>query len=135
MKSGTYSLIIRLEEPRSIQVGKLGVGFFPEGYYVYVGSALNGLQQRIARHLAPRKNKHWHIDYLLEYATTISTRKIFSAEKRECTISEKVGNLSQGIPMEGFGSSDCRCRTHLYLFYENPLSYPRFETIWLQSNP
>ena len=130
MNRGTYCLILRVDEPRTVQIGKLGRGFFSEGYYVYVGSALNGLEQRVARHLSQLKKKHWHVDYLLEYAKIIGTRKIHSVNRRECTLSEKVGNISQGIPMQKFGSSDCRCTTHLYFFPDNPLADPRFERIW-----
>ena len=130
MNSGTYCLILRLDEPRTVQIGKLGRRFFPEGYYVYVGSALNGLEQRVARHLSQLKKKHWHVDYLREYAKIIGTRRIYSVKRRECAISEKVGKISPGIFMRRFGSSDCRCTTHLYFFPDNPLSDPRFERIW-----
>jgi sugar fermentation stimulation protein A len=130
MIGGTYCLIVKLGKSCAIQVGKLGRGFFPEGYYVYVGSALNGLKKRLARHLSPQKKKHWHIDYLLEYAGMIGTRKIHSIERRECALSEEVGSICHSIPMVGFGSSDCGCTTHLYFFSHNPLSDPRFERIW-----
>ena len=130
MDGGTYCLVMKLDRPTSIQIGRLGRESFPQGYYVYVGSALNGLTRRIARHLSQLKKKHWHVDYLLEYAKTIGTRRIYSVEKRECALSEEVGRICHGIPMDGFGSSDCRCSTHLYFFPENPLSSPRFERIW-----
>ena len=130
MNGGTYCLVLRLDESRTIQVGKLGRGFFPAGYYVYVGSALRGLQKRLARHLSSQKKKHWHIDYLLECARNIDTREVLSLEKRECSFSQKVRNISQGIPMKGFGSSDCRCNTHLYFFPNNPMSNPLFESVW-----
>lgn len=126
---GTYCLIIKLEKSSTIQVGKLGSGFFPKGYYVYVGSALNGLEQRLTRHLSQLKKKHWHVDYLLEYAKIIGTRKIHSVKRGECLLSEEVGSICHRIPMEGFGSSDCRCLTHLYFFSHNPLSDPRFKMI------
>jgi sugar fermentation stimulation protein A len=121
---------MKLDKPRTIQVGKLGRGFFRGGYYVYLGSALNGLEKRISRHLSQQKKNYWHIDYLLEYAGVIGTRTIHSSEKRECALSEEVGNISHGIPLEGFGSSDCRCSTHLYFFSDNPLSNHLFEGIW-----
>jgi len=124
---------MKLDKPQTIQIGKLGCGFFPGGYYVYVGSARNGLNQRISRHLSQQKKKHWHIDYFLEYAEMIGTKILHSTEKRECALSEEVGNICQGIPMQGFGSSDCRCRTHLYFFSDHPLSDPLFERIWARS--
>ena len=63
---GTYCLLIKIEKPSNIKVGKLGLISFRRGYYVYVGSALNNLEKRINRHLKAKKKKFWHIDYLLE---------------------------------------------------------------------
>jgi len=48
---GSYVLVVRLEEAASITVGKLGPQAFPKGYYLYFGSALNGLEGRIQRHV------------------------------------------------------------------------------------
>jgi len=89
---GSYVLLIELPESRVIQVGRLGLRTFPRGFYAYVGSALNRLGPRIARHLRVQKKCHWHIDYLL----------------REASIRQVV------ICETGFGSSDCRCSSHLY---------------------
>jgi len=44
---------------------------FPAGWYVYTGSARNGLAQRVGRHLRHNKRKHWHIDYLLAVADRV----------------------------------------------------------------
>lgn len=130
MKGGTYCIVMKLDRPTHIKVGRLGCGFFPQGYYVYVGSAMNGLKQRIARHLSPLKKKHWHIDYLLDHTQIVATRTRESSDRRECFLSEEVRNISQDSPMKGFGSSDCRCKTHLSFFAENPVANPRFERIW-----
>jgi Uri superfamily endonuclease len=65
---GSYILIFELKHDFIISIGKKGKITFRKGYYVYVGSALNGLEQRIKRHLKSNKRKHWHIDYLLEFA-------------------------------------------------------------------
>jgi len=46
---GSYILLIKLDEDKDIQIGKLGNISFKKGYYAYVGSALNGL----ARHSFP----------------------------------------------------------------------------------
>ena len=135
MSGGTYCLILKLDEARTIGIGKLGLGVFPEGYYVYVGSALNGLHQRIARHLSEQKRRHWHIDYLLDHARTLGTRKIVSHQREECSLSDRIRKISHGIPMKGFGSSDCRCLTHLYMFSKNPLSDLHFEALWTQEKP
>ncbi|MBU4245420.1 MAG: GIY-YIG nuclease family protein [Nanoarchaeota archaeon] len=62
---GIYCLVIRLEKDARIRIGSLGELFFEKGSYVYVGSAMNGLENRIARHLRYEKKLHWHIDYML----------------------------------------------------------------------
>jgi len=55
---GTYLLLLRLEEDREIEIGRLGSLFFPRGYYLYVGSAMGpgGLVARLARH--SQRGKH-----------------------------------------------------------------------------
>ena len=60
MSKGTYSLLICLPEEKEIVVGGRKASF-PAGYYVYVGSAMGGLDQRIRRHLSREKRKRWHI--------------------------------------------------------------------------
>jgi Uri superfamily endonuclease len=62
MLKGIYTLVIGLTASTTISVGKLGNISFPYGYYAYVGSVLNGLEARIARHLKEEKLFHWHID-------------------------------------------------------------------------
>ena len=64
--SGSYILLLDLDNNLEIPVGKLGNISFQKGHYVYVGSALNGLDARIKRHLRKHKKIHWHIDYLLK---------------------------------------------------------------------
>ncbi len=44
---GTYALVIFLPRAQTIRVGALGAFNFPRGYYVYSGSALNGLRARV----------------------------------------------------------------------------------------
>ena len=55
MSKGIYTLLISLDKPQVITIGKLGKVLFSDGYYVYVGSALNSLEPRIAIHLKKRR--------------------------------------------------------------------------------
>ncbi|HIQ09546.1 MAG TPA: DUF123 domain-containing protein, partial [Anaerolineaceae bacterium] len=50
---GAYALALRLERPVGLRVGALGVWDFPEGVYVYLGSARGpgGIRARLGRHL------------------------------------------------------------------------------------
>ena len=62
--NGTYLLLIEISSNVGLHVGKLGKQVLEAEYYLYVGSALNGLRSRISRHLQVDKELHWHIDYL-----------------------------------------------------------------------
>ena len=115
---GTYILLINLKENKTIKIGKLGNKYFKKGYYAYLGSALNGLEQRIFRHKRKEKKFHWHIDYLLKHA---EIKEIFykkNSNKEECSLSKKLEKNFDYII--GFGCSDCKCKSHLYYGeYEN----------------
>lgn len=111
---GSYILLISLEEVACIQVGKLGLFTFPKGYYLYTGSALGGIEARIARHLWQDKRLHWHIDYLLGTATVEEVWVTYQADRLECRLARICRELAgAGIPVKGFGSSDCHCPAHL----------------------
>ncbi len=120
VNQGSYCLIIRLSEDRKIRIGKLGVFDFPEGYYIYVGSAMKNLKQRVSRHLSSTKKFRWHIDYFLEVSHIVKLL-IFPSKKRlESKISKflekevKKGNSSIIAPK--FGSTDSKDKTHLFYF-------------------
>ncbi len=109
---GSYVLVIELPEEQAIAVGSLKVLHFPRGYYAYVGSALGGLKPRLNRHLQRNKKPRWHIDYLLQKAS-ISNIIICETEDRvECTIAQALSRQFDSIA--GFGSSDCKCPSHLF---------------------
>jgi len=102
---GTYILLLELPKPQRVSVGKLGVLYFTEGSYAYVGSALNGLEAGIKRHLRHNKKHHWHIDYLLDWAYTYEAVLIPSKGRLECTLARA---LNEELPcIRSFGSSDC----------------------------
>ena len=108
---GSYILLIELENDKEIQISKLGDIFFKKGFYVYIGSALNGLEQRISRHLRDDKKNHWHLDYLLRSAKVNSVYYKENNRKEECKIAESFSKLK---PVIGFGCSDCKCKSHLF---------------------
>ena len=110
---GAYALLIHLESPETIQVGKLGAIDFPAGWYVYVGSALNGLAARVNRHLRRNKKLHWHVDYLLQKGRISQVIWALSQEKLECRIAETLQH-SGFSAVQRFGASDCRCPSHLF---------------------
>lgn len=118
---GSYCLVVRLDHCCQIRVGALGWFDFPAGWYMYAGSAQGsgGLQARLARHSRADKRPHWHIDYLLSEGTLETTWQMVSPERLECAWAKAMVELPEArIPARGFGSSDCRCPSHLiYLPY------------------
>jgi Uri superfamily endonuclease len=113
--------VIRSEHQLFIPVGRLGTHHFPPGYYIYAGSALRGLNSRLKHHLKTEKPLHWHIDYLLLQINVIQIWYSLSKERLECTWNEILAQLPGAAPhIPGFGSSDCRCRTHLTYFSTMP---------------
>ena len=123
-KGGIYTLIIKLSKKKEIKIGRLGTFVFPKGYYVYTGSAQNGLEKRINRHLSSEKKLHWHIDYLLCYAKVIKVVR-YVGRNDECELNN-VTRQSTGATqiVKKFGSSDCNCVTHLYYFENIPTYFP-----------
>ena len=114
MLKGVYILIIKLQKKRDITIGKLGTISFVAGYYVYVGSALNGLSPRIARHLKSEKSLHWHVDYFLCTSKVVEIMYGLSQGKKECTL---VSQLTREMtPVLGFGCSDCSCKSHFFFY-------------------
>lgn len=107
----TYQLAIRLIRPTRLTIGQLGVFDFPEGHYVYTGSAKRNIEARIARHLRHDKKLKWHVDYLLA-SPQASIEKVSQYALAECVINQRtVGQ----ILIAGFGASDCKsgCSSHL----------------------
>lgn len=109
---GSYVLIIKLTEGQTITVGSLHNVGFSCGFYAYVGSAMGGIRTRLGHHLKKSKRRHWHIDYLLEKATIVDVRICETESRTECAIAQALSSQFDSIP--GFGSSDCRCRSHLF---------------------
>lgn len=118
---GVYQLWIELCEPAQLTVGKLGTFDFPAGVYVYTGSALGGLEQRLARHRRRRKKMHWHIDYLLRRARILRTMSRATRERLECSWNAETLRLEGArVIAPHFGSSDCDCATHLVYLGRRP---------------
>ena len=120
---GTYALLLLLERKEEIAVGKLGTFTFPAGYYLYVGSALGpgGLEARLARHRRRNKKLRWHIDYLLEHAQLVEVWSVTSPARLECLWARAAQELpGSEILVPGFGSSECRCSSHLIYLARKP---------------
>jgi len=126
MVPGVYQLHLRLSNATQLTVGKLGTFVFPAGDYVYTGSALGGLEQRLTRHRRRRKKRHWHIDYLLEHACIENIMVKETQQPLECLWNaETLRQAGAQVVAKGFGSSDCRCPTHLVYLPPKPAEESR----------
>jgi Uri superfamily endonuclease len=120
-KLGSYALQLNLVDTQDLRIGRLGKYEFPAGEYIYLGSALGsgGLQARLGRHLRGVRRLHWHIDWLRSKAVVSGYYFLVSDDRLECLWSQAlIAHLSAGVPVPGFGASDCRgnqypCSAHL----------------------
>ena len=112
--TGSYALALRLPSRRKLTVGRLGLVEFPSGHYIYFGSALGGLKARVARHLRSDKKLHWHADYLSAEVPWNRVWQLPDGQRWECVwAAAAAAAAGVTLPAPGFGSSDCRCRSHL----------------------
>jgi Uri superfamily endonuclease len=115
---GSYCLCIVIKNDVTLNIGALGMKNFSKGRYIYIGSAMKGIEARVRRHLNTSHGVynaiHWHIDYLLK-EPNVNIEAIYkrtSEERDECTIASAVSK--NGWSVKGFGCSDCRCISHLF---------------------
>lgn len=127
---GSYLLAGYLKEDAYIPVGSLGKQFFARGFYLYVGSAMQSLSQRIQRHFRKTKKKHWHIDFLLPFLEDLRAFPIQSSERLECALAQELKGISQEVPF--FGASDCSCASHLFYMPQPPLENEAFVEVLLR---
>jgi len=116
----TYLLRIALDGDIKTHVGSLGDLYFKKGAYLYVGSAKRGLKARIERHLVKKKKIFWHIDYLLSLRHAQIKDIWINIKKKECQTASKLYKKNCGF-VNKFGSSDCRCPSHLFFIRKSSL--------------
>jgi len=113
----------------------MGSHEFKRGYYLYIGSAFGtgGLAARVHHHVRATDRPHWHIDYLRSASRLKAVWGICSDFRSDfrsgfrsdvrlehpwAAVIERMPDAR--IPVKGFGSTDCRCLTHLFYFVRKP---------------
>jgi Uri superfamily endonuclease len=109
---GVYAAIFRVGSDTAVEVGTLGEIEFREGLYIYVGSAMNGVEPRLRRHFSEVENRHWHIDYFSAEAEPEDYLVLPAGAEAECRLAEAASRIAS--PVDGFGASDCDCSSHLF---------------------
>lgn len=115
----TYLLLIYLQTSSKLKIGKKGFKEFGRGYYVYVGSGRRYGFPRVIRHIKKSKKQKWHVDYLLARGEIKIIWIILGERINECQLSNALQRRGL-ITMKKFGSSDCKCHSHLFYFKNNP---------------
>ena len=113
VEPGSYLLWLYLPKQREIAIGRLGCWSLRRGWYGYCGSACGpgGLRARLQHHLQRETRKHWHIDYVKEWAAVRGIWLCLGSNQEH-----HWSELLQKCPVPGFGASDCRCCSHLSYF-------------------
>jgi len=113
---GRYVLLLEVVTGVSFPVRSGATFDLRAGTYAYVGSAAGsgGVAARVSRHLRRAKQPHWHIDHLLMRAE-VRAVVCFGLQVGECALAGHLENVLGGSPVPGFGCSDCRCPSHLFL--------------------
>ena len=124
---GSYFILMHLLQRAEIQVGRKGRFTFPPGYYIYTGSAMGGIWQRLRRicRCGFRQKLRWHIDYFIRYPLVqiLEIYAIPEIYKNECRYNMKIANFDNAsVPVPHFGDSDCKagCPGHLIHFPAYP---------------
>lgn len=111
-------MVLRLAEPASLIIGRLGIFKFPAGVYLYSGSAwgAGGLRARVAHHVRIAATPRWHFDHLRPRGMLDGGWYSLAPGALECLWSQAMTGLPGAfVPAPGFGSSDCchGCPAHL----------------------
>ncbi len=126
---GVYILIIRVYEDCIVKTRGGRIFNIRKGLYIYVGSALRGVESRIRRYLNIHRleKPHWHIDYLLSRCRTSIVSILCSSLKyykmiirAETMLSFTLSSVRYLDPIKGFGSTDIRhVKSNLYYVSHN----------------
>ena len=126
---GAYLLLLQIPAGQNLSIGRFGHFDFAPGWYIYVGSAMAGLDARLRRHVRRRKKLHWHIDYLRQAARKVVPLAVRSSRRQECDLAADVGRLHP-VAVQRFGASDCSCPGHLFhAGSTSPLDDPAFHQL------
>ena len=120
---GTYALIFLSSRERQLTIGKLGTLQLKPGFYIYIGSAFGpgGLKARIAHHCKKARRPHWHIDYLGSFLHPTEIWYTYDPAHREHQWAQTLSAIrGASVALAGFGSSDCRCKAHLFFRTSRP---------------
>ncbi len=119
---GTYLLLLQCDQVMRLRIGSLGELVTARGFYVYTGSAFGpgGIRARIAHHARIARRPHWHIDYLRAVSMPVAALCRYHERLEHQWAQALQDQGAMAAPLQGFGSSDCGCATHLFFSAARP---------------
>lgn len=121
---GTYVVVMRLNKPVVLRIGRLETFWLPDGYLLYVGSAFGagGVRSRTTRHRSANVPKMWNLDHIKAVARPVEVWWTHSVVKVECRWAMALAELpGYRCPAPGCGSNDCKtCPAHFYHRSDRP---------------
>jgi Uri superfamily endonuclease len=134
---GTYLLLLECKQATDLVVGRLGNMKTEPGYYVYVGSAFGpgGIQARVNHHRQLARRPHWHVDYLRSAAQLIEAWCVHGVRCEHEWAQALLQLEAAAVPLAGFGSSDCDCRSHAFYLRHKPARRALEGVLKSQLNP
>lgn len=130
---GSYLLVFYNDTRFVKSIGALGEREFKKGYYVYVGSAMQGLEKRIKRHLRKTKNVRWHLDHISPALMKADKAyPIRRGDKIEEGMAQRLMEICDDF-VPGFGSSDSCVDSHFFYFSDRPYRRREFLDILLDA--
>ena len=113
---GTYIMMLDADNDRRITIGRRMTIDVRPGRYLYVGSAFGpgGVRARVNRHFRNAGICRWHVDYLRRFTRPAGALVCYGARDTEHRWARALDDAGLQA-VTGFGCSDCRCRTHLYM--------------------
>lgn len=130
---GAYILVFYNDAHFRKTIGALGEREFKPGFYVYVGSAMRGLEKRIKRHLQKKKRVRWHLDYISP--NLMKSDKVYPircGNRTEEELARQLMSICDDF-VPGFGSSDSAVGSHFFYFSQRPYRRREFLDILLDA--
>lgn len=119
-KSGTYIIVFKVNDYINLIINKKEF-IINKGYIIYIGSAGNGLNNRLKRHLIKYKKLKWHIDYITINKQVEPSLIFYKEGQYGINIEDKLSNLFylKFKKLDNLGATDSKM-PHMY--YSNNIN-------------
>ncbi|AFZ70524.1 hypothetical protein Calag_0782 [Caldisphaera lagunensis DSM 15908] len=113
-KEGIYIIVFRVNDYINLIINK-NEFIIDKGYIIYIGSAGNGLNNRLRRHLTKNKKLRWHIDYVTNNKSVEPSIIYYKEGLYGVKIEDELSSLfySKFLKIDNLGATDSKM-PHMY---------------------